>query len=202
MVEDWAQGIDGLIRRVATGDEEALDLLIQKTGDPMRRLICKYAPALPEDVVDAIHNQVFTKIWLKANEYRGESLHGNKPDQTGWHWISKITRNLLHDYGREQKGLLKREISETDILSDPDYVDRLEKIPDGNAPVEELMIGEQGLEGFKELLTKAENFIIEHLVEGYSQSEIAKKLGVSPPTISQMKRTIKKKASTYFSRQE
>ena len=131
--------------------------------------------------VEGVVQQAFLHVFRKVATYRG------KTDGEAWSWINTITRNHTIDVIR-QKNIYGKDTVRLD---------------DETCANQAIFFDEQGidqrswLESFFSTLSPREQLLLNLLQDGVSHTEIAAQLGVCLPRITQIKKSIQKKAHKF-----
>jgi RNA polymerase sigma-70 factor (ECF subfamily) len=159
-----------LLQRIVGRDKDALDTLYGRYATPVYSMALHMLkhPPLAEEVTQ----DVFLNIWLKAASFNAER---GQPRS----WIMSVAHHRVVDVIRSRR----RSAS----MTDPEGYDMLERLPSGGASVESQV--QQNLD--RELIMKAlatlpdnqQEVILLAYYEGYSQSEMADRLGQPLGTI-------------------
>jgi RNA polymerase sigma-70 factor (ECF subfamily) len=159
-----------LLERIVAKDKEALDLLYTRYMTPVYALSLHMLkqPPLAEEVTQ----DVFLNIWLKAESFNAS--RGNPRS-----WIMSVTHHRVIDVIRSRR--------RSDTMTDPEGYDTLERIPSLGPSVESQVTQRLDRERIVRALAALpdnQSEVIElAYFEGYSQSEMAKRLGQPLGTI-------------------
>jgi RNA polymerase sigma-70 factor (ECF subfamily) len=164
------------------GSQEAFDqLYAEKSPDLVRLVSWKSGYKLDNAESEGVVQQVFLQVFRKAASYRGTS------DGEAWSWIGTIARNHIIDVIRQKEAFEKHQVD----LDDETYAG-------GSVSFDELAMEQKDwLERFLPLLSAREQLVLELLYEGVSHKEIAGRLGVCLPRVTQIKKSIQRKAQRF-----
>ena len=152
-----------LIQRVSQVDKDALEALYIRYQTPVYSLamFMLKQPALAEEVTQ----DIFLNIWLKASSFNSER---GQPKS----WIMSVAHHKIVDVIRSRRRAI--------INTDPADYETLDQLPAGGASteaqVEQTLERERIMRALESIPESQREVIMLAYFEGYSQSEMAKKL--------------------------
>jgi RNA polymerase sigma factor (sigma-70 family) len=204
-MNDWKLGLHDLLSRVGQRDEQAFTWLYESLRQTSVAMILAEVGGLDEDEAEAVYNRAMLKIWMKASTYQGRPEH--TPDITAWAWIRTT---ILHTALDVSRGLRKREMAEilesemlaeseqeeTQDLSPIDQLSSADVSPADRAidSPADLTETREGLKEFLRQLDERDRLIFQLLAQGLPQNEVAVRLGVSAPRMSQIVHSLRARA--------
>lgn len=159
-----------LLQRIVAQDRDALDILYGRYATPVYSLALHMLkqPPLAEEVTQ----DVFLNIWLKAASFNSDR---GQPRS----WIMSVAHHRVIDVVRSRR--------RTTTMTDPDGYETLERIPAGGASVEsqvqQNLDRERIMRALATLPESQKEVILLAYYEGFSQSEMAERLGLPLGTI-------------------
>lgn len=161
-----------LLSRVASGDVGAFSELYERYHSILYRIV--YSIVKQKNEAEDLLQEIFNQIWQKASSF--ESARGS-----AYTWLSTISRNKALDFLRSRSH--KRQLA-TDYDPDFSLIDRI----DSGAPTphEQAELSERARhvqEALSEIPPEQQEVIRIAYFEGYSQSEIAERLGLPLGTV-------------------
>ena len=172
-----------LIQRIALSDREALEALYS------RYITSVYSLAMfmlrHEALAEEVTQEIFLNIWLKASSFKSDR---GAPRS----WIMSVAHHKIVDLIRSRRRSL--------TMTDPSDYETLDLLPSGQTSTEDQV--EQNLERERILSALAKlpeaqrEVIVLAYYEGYSQSEMAHKLGQPLGTVKTRVRLAMQKLRT------
>lgn len=159
-----------LLQRIVDRDKDALDTLYGRYSTPVYSLALHMLkqPPLAEEVTQ----DVFLNIWLKAASFNAERGQARS-------WIMSVAHHRVVDVIRSRRRVVS--------MTDPEGYETLERLPSGGASVEsqvqQNLDRERIMQALATLPDNQREVILLAYFEGYSQSEMAEKLGQPLGTI-------------------
>ncbi|MEI7847083.1 MAG: sigma-70 family RNA polymerase sigma factor [Chloroflexota bacterium] len=168
-----------MLEKFNQGDLNAFNQLYNDKFPHLLRLVLwKTGSQFDFGEAEGVVQQAFLKIYKKAATYHGQT------DGEAWSWISTTTHHHMLDVIRQKNANEKNLVSLDD-----------ETCASHAVLIDELALDMKGwLERFFTSLSEREQQIFRMLSDGIAQKEIAALLGVSMPRITQIIKTIQKKA--------
>jgi RNA polymerase sigma-70 factor (ECF subfamily) len=172
-----------LIHRIAQLDKDALEALYDRYASPVYSLamFMLRQEALAEEVTQ----EIFLNIWLKASSFKADR---GEPRS----WIMSVAHHKVVDLIRSRRRAL--------IMTNPEEYETLDLLPANQTSTEEQVIRnlerERILDAMSELPAAQREVIMLAYFEGYSQSEMATKLGQPLGTIKTRVRLAMQKLRT------
>jgi RNA polymerase sigma factor (sigma-70 family) len=175
-------GCHSLLNQFNGGDLDAFDqLYIEKFPHLFRLVLWKTGSQLDFWEAEGVVQQAFLKIFIKAPTYHGQT------DGEAWGWIWTTTQYQMIDVIRQKN---THEIS---LVSLDDEICASQKVLFDDFSLE----NQDLLKKFFVSQPEREQQILRMLFDGFSQKEIAAQLGVSLPRITQILKSIQKKAQKF-----
>ena len=159
-----------LLQRIVDRDKDALDTLYGRYSTQVYSLALHMLkqPPLAEEVTQ----DVFLNIWLKAASFNAERGQARS-------WIMGVAHHRVVDVIRSRRRVVS--------MTDPEGYETLERLPSGGASVEsqvqQNLDRERIMQALATLPDNQREVILLAYFEGYSQSEMAEKLGQPLGTI-------------------
>lgn len=168
MTDYQSMADEQLVKKYAEGNNEAFDILLRRYKDRIYTYILRIIKN--EDKANDIFQETFVKAIMTIKQGRYVE-NGKFPA-----WISRIARNLIIDYYRQEKS----ENVQSADLTDIDILNRKELC---EATIEEVIITQQIRDDVKRLINELPELQREVLNMRYYQNlsfkEIAEQTGVS-----------------------
>ena len=159
-----------LLQRIVERDKDALDALYGRYATPVYSLALGMLkqPPLAEEVTQ----DVFLNIWLKAASFNAERGQARS-------WIMSVAHHRVIDVIRSRRRMAS--------ATDPEAYETLERLPAGGPSVEsqvqQTLDRERIMQALATLPDSQREVILMAYYEGYSQSEMADRLGQPLGTI-------------------
>lgn len=169
---------------VAKHDEAVYTECFAYVFNRVTRWLHADSPRLDDATVADAAQHTMQQIWFKAATYRENT------NNQAWRWITTIAKNKAIDLVRIQKRLADLE---------PQYKQN-KKIPEAlksEGPNQEDE-PEYNWAQFYSKLSLQEQRVMGLLAKGFSQKEIAQKLKISEPRVSQLITQLREKADKFF----
>lgn len=173
-----------LIFATARGDTSEFNLLIELVRKPLTVYI-RGKTSLDDYEVDAIFNVIMMKVWKSAWTWKGVSA---------WGWVYTVAKNTVKSYLRKIRK--EKAVDETSLIQVKDGQEiqtPYEMAISEDINPERAVISKENLAELYASLDPKEKTILDCIAEGYSQKDIAEKLGLSPGRVSQITKFIKTK---------
>lgn len=157
-----------LLSRMKIGDISAWDRFVDVEQKALWKYLVSAFDCFSDDEIEDIMQEVFLKVYNKGIYYRGSSEGEAKA------WLHRIARNVAIDLIRDRERRPAPLIE--DIPSD-------ENIEDSIYELDRFFYG----------LTIREVEVLRLILDGYKEAEVAEKLGIARPRVSQLMKSIRKK---------
>ncbi len=155
-----------LAKQLASGDPTALDQVIEKYGDQLRRLIGNLTAWCPE--VDDLFQETLLRAWIKAGSYRGESSLET--------WLSSIAVHICRNHFRTTQRLFKH-LRNFWFTKDRDERNRYTKTLGGQSESDSQCELVQA--GMQRLKPKDRELLVLTYIEQWSLDVVASHLGIT-----------------------
>jgi len=162
-----------LLEKAQSGDEEAFALLYEDFYTPIFRFVLKKVSDV--DLAEDLTQTVFMKAWKADN-----GLAKNHPSPLAYFYT--VARNLVTDHYRKKKTVLLEGSDEEE--------DKLQALPSEEPDPQELLETAEAQTFVKNLLggikTEYREVLDLKFLKGYSNAEVAEKLGKTEMNIRQI----------------
>lgn len=190
-----------MLEAARSGDEEALNEIIQHYEPEVRMIACKYF--LPRaDYEDLIQEG-------RIAIYRAILSYDTKLDIPFLHFLRMVVKRKLIDsirkYTRQKHVNLNEAYSLNNVLSESEETSFLELLPNIEDPAAMVIANEEAhsmIQALNNDLSNLERLVFEHyFIQGFKQRELSQHLGLHPKSLDNAIQRIRRKTELYRSRQ-
>lgn len=162
-----------LVEALQTGDDSALDVLVDRHREPLRRFVYRYLRN--EAAADDVTQETFVRLYFKARDFR--------PKSTVKTWIYTIALNLCRDRFRRlarRRGDVSIDAPARGDGLRPEIADRAPSPAAQAGEADRFVQLQRAIDALPEKLREA---LVLFSLEERSQHEVAAILGITPKAV-------------------
>lgn len=190
-----------MLEAARSGDEEALNMIIQHYEPEVRMIACKYF--LPRADYDDLIQEGRIAI------YRAVLSYNINLDIPFLHFLRMVIKRKLIDslrkYTRQKHSNLNDAYSLNNVISESEETSFLSLLANAEDPATKVIANDEArsmIHGVNKDLSNLERLVFEHyFIQGFKQREISEHLGLPPKSLDNAIQRIKRKTLQYRSRQ-
>ncbi|OLN33618.1 sigma-70 family RNA polymerase sigma factor [Desulfosporosinus metallidurans] len=190
-----------MLEAARSGNEEALNEIIQHYEPEVRMIACKYF--LPRaDYEDLIQEG-------RIAIYRAVLSYDTNLDIPFLHFLRMVIKRKLIDsirkYTRQKHSNLNEAYSLNNAISESEDTSFLELLPNVEDPASMVIANDEAhsmIQALNKDLSNLERLVFEHyFIQGFKQREVSEHLGLHPKSLDNAIQRIRRKTELYRSRQ-
>jgi RNA polymerase sporulation-specific sigma factor len=190
-----------MLEKARSGNEEALNLIIQHYEPEVRIIACKYF--LPRSDYEDLIQEGRIAI------YRAVLSYNPSLDTPFLHFLRMVIKRKLIDslrkYTRQKHINLNNAYSLNNLISDSEEASFISLLPSTEDPAATVIANDEALSIIRcinEELSHLERLVFEsYFLQGFKQREVSEQLGLSPKSLDNAIQRIKRKTTQYRLRQ-
>lgn len=190
-----------MLEAARSGDEEALNLIIQHYEPEVRMIACKYF--LPRADYDDLIQEGRIAI------YKAVLSYDTNLEIPFVHFLRMVIKRKLIDiirkHTRQKHVNLNDAYSLNNVLSDSEETSFLSLLANAEDPATMVIANDEAqtmIHGLNKNLSNLERLVFEHyFIQGFKQREVSERLGLPPKSLDNAIQRIKRKTLQYRSRQ-
>ncbi len=190
-----------MLEEARSGNEEALNLIIQHYEPEVRMIACKYF--LPRSDYEDLIQEGRIAI------YRAVLSYNPSLDTPFLHFLRMVIKRKLIDslrkYTRQKHVNLNNAYSLNNLISESEEESFISLLPSTEDPAATVIANDEALSIIRCInkeLSHLERLVFEsYFLQGFKQREVSERLGLSPKSLDNAIQRIKRKTSQYRLRQ-
>ncbi len=190
-----------MLEAARSGNEEALNLIIQHYEPEVRMIACKYF--LPRADYDDLIQEGRIAI------YKAVLSYDTNLDIPFLHFLRMVIKrkliDILRKYTRQKHINLNDAYSLNNVIADSEETCFISLLADNEDPATMVVANDEAqsmIHGLNKNLSNLERLVFEHyFIQGFKQREVSERLGLPPKSLDNAIQRIKRKTLQYRSRQ-